>query len=156
VEKWKFQGYTIFELLIVLAIVLILSVVSFPLLNRTIQKYRLTTATEQLYNVFQYARNEAVKQNANIYVSFNTGDSWCYGVNLNSACNCTVAGNCSLGVYSAPKGGSIYFEGTHGAANASGSVTYTLYGGSTLMTISIGRLGNLRICSTGLSGYTAC
>jgi type IV fimbrial biogenesis protein FimT len=164
----NFRGFTLIEVLVALAIIFILALVSIPSFINLIQSRRLSTAAEQLYNTLQYARTEAIKRNANVYVSFITGDSWCYGVNLNSACNCSIPNNCGLGSEAAPEsqklslttsglsGNSIYFESTHAAANAAGSITYTVYGGTPLVTISVGRLGNLQMCSNSLSEYTSC
>lgn len=162
------HGVTLIELLVAVAVVIILALVAIPSIITIIQKHRLVSNTENLYATLQLARSEAIKRNTNVYVSLTTGDTWCYGVNPGATCNCAVANNCSLGSYtystagqltlsaSGLSGNSIYFEGSHGAANASGTITFTLYGQSTLMTVSIGRMGGLQICATGISGYTAC
>lgn len=162
------QGITLVELVVMLIVVVILTLVAIPSFKSIIQKYRISATAEKLYYALQYARSEAVKNNTNVYVSFTTGDSWCYGINSGSACDCTTASNCNLGTAKAESpqqislsasgygSNNVYFEGTHGAANASGSITLTLYGQSSLITISIGRLGNPQMCSTGISGYTAC
>lgn len=162
------RGVTLLELMIMLAIIIIITVVSVPLFTSIIQNFRLSATADELYSALQNARTEAVKRNATVYVSFVTGDSWCYGLNVGSACTCTTPSGCSLGTTSATKAGLISlattgltnniinFEGTHGAANATGSITLTLFGGTNLMTISVGRFGSLQICSTGVSGYTAC
>lgn len=161
-------GFTIIELIIVLVIVVILTLIAMPVFNTLIQNYRLTTNAEALYNALQFARIEAIKENTNIYVSFTAGDNWCYGINSGSACNCSIANNCNLGSKSAPAAqqltlshsgltsSTIYFEPTHAAANAAGSITFTIYGQSSLITTSVSALGNLQVCSTGISGYTAC
>ena len=162
------QGISLIELLVILTITAILITIAAPTFTTLNQNYHLTTAAESLYNTLQYARSEAVKQNKTIYVTFQTGDNWCYGVNTLSACNCSTPNSCNLGTTNTLKtqqlslstsgltNNSVQFEGTHGAANASGSVTLTLYGQTTLITLSISRLGNLQLCSTGISGYTAC
>jgi type IV fimbrial biogenesis protein FimT len=152
-----------------LFIISILTVLAVPLFNSMIQSYRLSATSDNLFHILQYARSEAIKRNTNVYVSFTTGDTWCYGVNLSSACNCSVLNSCGLGTTSYAtaqqmslsatglSSNSIYFEGSHGAANASGTVTFTAYGqASPLMTITISRMGNTQQCATGVSGYTAC
>jgi type IV fimbrial biogenesis protein FimT len=161
-------GVTLVELILVLAVVVILTLIATPGFITLIQNYRLSTTSEALYNALQFAKSEAVKENATIYVSFQTGDTWCYGINANSACDCSTASNCGLGATSAPAAqqlslsatgltnNAISFEPIRGAANAAASVTYTIYGQSTLIRTSISLLGNLQICSTGISGYTAC
>ncbi len=166
--KIKNEGFTFIEMIVTLLIVVILSIGSIALFLSLTSRYRLTTAAEQLFATLQYARTEAIKRNSLIYVSFSTGDNWCYGVNVASNCDCTIANNCTLGATAASAtqvlslsttgltNNAVYFDGAQGMANASGSVTFTLYGQSSLIKISISRLGNLQMCATGLTGYTGC
>ena len=147
---------------------MILTLTSIPLFTSLIQHYRISSAVEDLYASLQYARTESIKRNTPVYVSFTTGDSWCYGINTSSTCNCTTAGSCNLGSVSATAAGlltlsatglssnSIFFDNTHGGVSSAATITYTLYGQSSLITTSISRLGNIQTCSTGISGYTAC
>lgn len=162
------RGFSLIEALITVSVIAILALLSMPLFNSLVQKQRASGAAETLYNALQLAKSEAVKRNANVYVSFSTGNNWCYGINLNSACNCSISNNCGLASVSAPasqqlslsttgmSSNSIYFEGTHGSANSSSSVTFTVYGTSNLITVTIGRLGGITLCATGISGYTSC
>lgn len=164
----SYQGLTLIELLIVLVVTIILTVVAIPSFVSVIQDHRLSATAENFYYDLQYARTQAIKQNATVYVSFATGDSWCYGINVGSSCTCSTAGSCGVKTVSASAPqlislsqsgyGSNYitFEGTHGSANASGSVTFTLYQQTTLVKVSVGAMGNPTMCSTGLGGYTAC
>lgn len=161
-------GMTLIELLVMLAIVVISALLAIPSFISLIQHYRITTAADNLYATLQYARTESIKRNTSVYVSITTGDSWCYGVNAGSACDCAVAGSCNLGSSSAPgaqlltlsatglSGGSIYYDTRHGGLSSSATITFTLYGQSSLITTSISRLGTIQTCSTGISGYTAC
>jgi type IV fimbrial biogenesis protein FimT len=162
------QGITLLELLIVLAITVILTVQAVPAFVNLIERHRVSATAENLYYALQNARTEAVKRNALVYVSFQSGTSWCYGINTGSACSCAVPSGCNLGTfsYTAVSGislsvtgfssNTVQFDGTHGAANTTGSVTFTITGQSNLITVSVSRLGNLRMCSTGISGYAAC
>lgn len=162
------QGITLIELLTILTITVILTTLAVPSFITTIKRHRIIGNVENLYAALQYARSEAIKRNTTVYVSFVTGDNWCYGINTGSACTCTTPSGCNLGTTSAAatqqtslstngfSSNTIQFENTHAAANASGSVTFTLYGQSSLIKINIGRLGSLQICSTGIDGYTAC
>lgn len=162
------QGITLIEFMVTLSIIVILTVAAIPTFITLLQNYRLSGTAESLYYALQYARVEAIKRNTNVYFAFTTGTNWCYGINAGSTCDCTVAGSCALGSVSTLSanqislsasgygGNNLYFESTHGAASASGSITLTTYGTSTLITTKIGVLGNLQTCSTGISGYTAC
>lgn len=162
------NGLTLVELLVMLAVVMILTLISIPLFSSLIQYYRITTAADELYATLQYARTESIKRNSNVYVSFVTGDSWCYGINTGSACTCTTASSCNLGTMKATaaqlltlsatglSSNAFYFDNTHSGASNAVTITFTLYGQSSLITTSVSRLGNLQTCSTGISGYTAC
>ncbi len=162
------KGITLIELLVMLAIVLISTLLAIPLFTSLMQYYRITTAADELYSTLQYARTEAVKRNTSVYVSVTTGDTWCYGINTGSTCSCSTAGSCNLGSVSAPSAqlltlsatgltsNAFYFDNTHGGANNAVTLTFTLYGQSSLITTSISRLGNIQTCSTGVNGYTAC
>lgn len=161
-------GLTLIELITILGIVIILAVVSIPTFISYAQTKRISGAAEALFYALQYARSEAVKRNTNVYLSFVTGDNWCYGVNAGNSCDCTSPGSCALLSVSAPQSQTlslsksgyssnyVYFESTHGAANSSGSITFTLYNQTKLITIKIGMMGNLQQCSTGISGYNPC
>lgn len=163
------KGITLLEIIVALGVAAILALLSTIIFTDFIARYRLSATADSLYFQLQYARSEAVKQNTSIYVSFHTGDTWCYGIQVGSACDCTSPTSCSLGTVSYKKAGvislstvglignAVYFDGTHGGANASGSITFTEYGQSApLITTSISRLGNINACSTGIGGYSAC
>ena len=155
-------------LLMTIAIVGILTVVSIPMFSTMIQNHRADLAANNLFEDLQNARSMAIKNNVNIYASFSMGDSWCYGFNSGSACDCTNASSCSLGVVSAPaakqlslsstglSGNSIYFDGVHASSSASAELTFTVYGTDRLITLSIARFGNIKMCSTNIDGYPSC
>ena len=159
------QGITFAELLIALAIASILILVGVPAFISFYQEYRLSSNTEKLYYALQYARSASIKNNQAVYVYFNTGTAWCYGINAGATCNCNIANNCGLGTYSASTtqdyslsttgltGNTLIFDGTHGSASVS-TVTFTL--NSNTMSVSIGALGNMRVCSNQMSGYPTC
>lgn len=159
------RGVTLIELIIALVIVSILALVAVPGVILLYQEYRLITNTENLYYVLQYARSAAIKNNQTIYVYFSTGTNWCYGINANATCDCTLTGSCGLGTYSASSiqdyslsttgltNNTLQFEGSHGGASVS-QITFTL--GADSMSVSIGALGNMRVCSNQISGFPTC
>lgn len=162
------QGFTAIEVLVMLAVVAILAIITIPLFSNLINKHRIAMTADDLYLALKQARTEAIKTNSNIYVSFTTGTTWCYGINSGSACNCATPTSCNIktATYasnnqmtlstSGISGNSFYFENIHGGASTTGSVTFTLYGDTPYITISLSRLGNIQICSSNVSGYTSC
>lgn len=167
--KNNLKGVTILETLVVLTIVVILSIIAIPSLFTFLQGRRLTLTAESMFNAIQMARSEAIKRNATIYVSFHTGDSWCYGIGTASTCNCSTPNTCDIATDAAPTAQQItlstgglssnafQFEGTRGASNVTnGTITLTLYGGTTAMSIVIYNLGSILLCSSTVSGYQTC
>ncbi len=160
------KGLSLIELMIILIVTIILTVIAVPSFVSFMQRYRLVTTAQSIFYNLEYARNEAMKQATTVYVSFQTGSNWCYGLNTGSACTCTTPSGCNLGTFT-PTGSqltslslsgftSLSFEGSRGAANAAGTITLTVTGGTSSMGIDVGTVGNLQICSNNVSGYPAC
>jgi Tfp pilus assembly protein FimT len=162
---YKSQGISLAEVLITITIASILVAVAVPTFISMYQEYRLSTNITKLYYTLLYAKSAAIKNNQIVYVNFNTGTAWCYGINAGSTCNCTQANSCTLGNYSATttqdislsttglNSNTLQFDGTHGSARTS-SITFTL--NSNAMSVSIFALGNMRVCSNQISGYPTC
>lgn len=164
----QFLRLSLIEFLLAFIIIIALTVAAIPIITNFYQKYRVTTQIQNLNHVLQYARNEAIKTHQTIYVNFQTGDNWCYGVNAGSACTCSTVNSCSLGSYSATKPheltlaasalikNSLTFEGKHGATNTPTTITFTLFGNTPSIGIKVTSLGNMQYCSSNYSGYIAC
>lgn len=167
-SRQRDRGINLIELLVALSIVIILTVIAIPSFRDMYIEYRLTTAVQKLYYVLQYARSEAVKNNTTVFAVFQTGSNWCYGANVNASCNCSVANNCALGAESAStlpdvslsvtgmNGNNLQFEGTHGSTYVASTVTFSFVGQTSTITLKIGSLGNMQICSATISGYPTC
>lgn len=161
------KGFTLIELLIVIAVLGITMIIAVPSYVSYLQTNRLKGATQQLYQSLYYARTEAIKRNATVYVSFQTGSSWCYGSNPSATCSCNVANSCVIGATQAPSSNqlslsatgltnnAVSFEPNHGAASGNPTITLTASNGNA-MGIKIGYLGSLTICSSSVTGYPAC
>lgn len=162
------QGMSLVEMLVLLIVIAIIMLSAIPNFLTFNQEHRLSGTAEELFYSLLYARSEAVKRGQTVYVTIQTGDTWCYGINTGSTCTCTVPSSCNLGTNSYTKAqtlslsgtgltnNSIQFEGTRGSTNASSTLTFTLYGQSKLITINITKLGNMQFCSTQIAGYPAC
>jgi len=66
----KRSGFTLYELLAVIAIIAVLASIAVPSFIKWLPKYRLGGAARSLLSVLQYSRLMAVKKNVNILVTF--------------------------------------------------------------------------------------
>ena len=62
------KGFTLLELMVVIAITAILAVIALPAMNRLVATQRLNTRTDQLIALFQFARSEALRTNKPVLI----------------------------------------------------------------------------------------
>ncbi len=73
------KGFSLIELMVVLAIVVILSLIAPPSYQRQLDNYKVRKAGEDLVSLISNARSSAVKLHRQVNVSFTNGASWCAG-----------------------------------------------------------------------------
>ncbi len=66
----KTKGFTLIELMVVMAIMTVLAVLGIPNLISWLPKYRSGSAAREILSVVQQARFRAVKENASVVVAF--------------------------------------------------------------------------------------
>ncbi|WP_051553545.1 GspH/FimT family pseudopilin [Desulfobulbus elongatus] len=102
-------GFTLVELMTVIAILSVLAAVAYPLINASLPKYRLRAAARELVIDFKRAKVEAIKRNRNVLIQFTpvaapaVGGSYtlCADDNGNNACD---AGETIISQVAMPKG----------------------------------------------------
>jgi type IV fimbrial biogenesis protein FimT len=92
------RGFTITEMMLVVAIVVVLAALAAPTFQTVLDRQRIRSAASNLNTDIQYARSEAVRKNDKVTMSFSASTTpWCYGiVTGTAACDCTTAGSCAL------------------------------------------------------------
>lgn len=76
------RGFTLIELMIVLAVAAILISVGVPSFNNTIKNNRLSTQANELITSLNYARSEAIKRGTSITLNSDT-TNWHLGWTIN-------------------------------------------------------------------------
>lgn len=90
------RGFTLIELMTVIAIVAILLAIAAPSFSGLIEKKRLEGVFTELATDLQFARSEAVQRNANVRITFGTG---CYVIHTvgSTETTCTQTSGAALG-----------------------------------------------------------
>lgn len=65
-----YSGFTIIEVIIIIAVIGILAAIGFPTLSKWVPNYQLRAATQELYGNLQKARLHAVKTNRPVTFNF--------------------------------------------------------------------------------------
>jgi type IV fimbrial biogenesis protein FimT len=88
------RGFTLVELLVVVAVAVILLAIGIPSFRTFIVEQRLQSLTAQVATDLQFARAEAAARNLPVYISYrqSTGNQTCYAIYTSTVgyhCNCT-------------------------------------------------------------------
>ena len=92
------NGFSLIEMLIAIAVVGIILAIGVPSFKKMFDSNKLKGGSDALYFMFSLAKTESIKRNANIYLTVESGDSWCVGVttDLGLACDCNTKGSCDV------------------------------------------------------------
>lgn len=174
IVRYKTQlGFSLIELMIVVAIVMILVAVGGPSVVDSLSKARLKSASEETFFTFKQARSQALSSSTDVTMSFQTGANWCIGMST-ANCDCTTANSCQINglesvidsddfsgieMDSAAFGGdaNVLFDSQRGLTiGDSGTVEFS--DANNQMRVSLNALGRSNICvvSGQIGSYPSC
>ena len=155
------RGFTAVEIMVVVALLCVIVAIAVPSFQGAIERARLKSAAEALLADIYTAKSEALRTGQAVFYSVRPGaqDSWCYGMNIGSPCDCEIsAAQCKLrsasqadyrgvrmSASTLPPGASS-FDPMRGMASGSGLVTFTVPSGQVLKT-GITAVGRAYLCS---------
>ena len=182
-KKLRIRGFTLVELMTVLAVMGVLAAVAFPGMRVYMDKQRLVSQVRAISEMAQLARAEAIKHSSStdpktVSLTVNPGTPWSVGLsNGTAACstatNCIInqggtnvgyrltATDCTACTMSSPAAQAVVTFDTRGLVMTAGAADELLTLNSPMgknLSLSVSRLGRISMCTTGNSvgGYPAC
>jgi prepilin-type N-terminal cleavage/methylation domain-containing protein len=86
-ERSTSSGFTLIELIVTVAVLVIISMTVVPLVQDMLQKQRIAAAAEAIHAQVMLAKSESYKRSTPIYVAIDEGGAWALGVSDASGCN---------------------------------------------------------------------
>ena len=147
-------GFTLIELVIVIAVISIIGVLAAPSLTPALARIKLRGAAAEAYGDMQFARSEAVQRNLAVTVSFSAtgyqvtqGATVLKSVTLDGG-NSVTSGSAMVAVFSPVRAT---------AAVSNGPAVFGNSGASGTARLTVNLLGRAELCSAdGLAGVIAC
>ena len=163
------QGFTLVEMMMVLAIAAILMVAGAPTFFSAIERARLKGVAENLYTRLLFAKSAAIKEGQEVFFSAqssNGGAQWCYGLGHSAGCDCATAGACDVLSASQAQASGVLMSYTldngrtsflprNGLPSTSGDLIFTDPDGESVR-VTVRPIGRIGMCSDDVAGYGGC
>lgn len=161
-------GFSLIELMVIVAIVGVLAVIGLPSYNTWVQNSRVRNGAESILDGLQLARSEALARNATIdFVLTDAATSWSLGcLNVSATCPAAIqsrssnegSGSTSATLNNASVANTVRFNGLGTLVNAGGAMTIDV--DSTVLSaadsrelrIQISTGGSVRLCDPNVGG----
>lgn len=157
--NFKQKGFTLIELMIVIAVIGILAAIAAPSFADMIERNKLKQAAEGLKSDLEWARSESIKQSCNVSIVFTTGSNWQYVMTPCTGTAKTVTSTSPTVTLSATTftANTVTFDSRRGGAETAGA---TLTTGNYQVTVDIDNGRRVRICnpvnSSAINAYEGC
>ena len=157
-----YQGMSLLELMVVISISMILMAIGVPSLLGSKQQLHVKQAAQASYFLLQHARASAIASGQSMFVSINSSQAWCLGINASTPCDCQIVDSCTLFGVGAGiqhidfsdvrlsqlrfgQNESAVFDGARGLAMGnSGSVVFA--SGVDELKLIVSNMGRMRLC----------
>lgn len=165
-KKAQCVGFTLTEMMVVVAIIGILAGIAVPSYNQMLERRRLVSATEAVLADLRWARSESIKRNARVRLTFTTtGGTWSYvihpdGTDATDTNNALKQENSASfsGISVVSNRDFFSFDNIRGVTGTNGTVTLTSSPSNFQTQVVVSPLGRVRACAVGggIGGYAAC
>lgn len=171
------RGFTLIEMMISVAVLIVLVAIAAPSFNNFFDKYRVKRAADTFSSFLINSKSEAIKRNQTVRtVITGSGATWCAGMTVNDTCDCSSTGTSACKIDGADRViSSASFKGVelNGPATAYAfefkSQRGTLTDNETVelesaagleLNVVVSRVGRIKLCSPSgsgnLGGYPVC
>jgi len=151
------RGFTLVEMAVVMAVMAILLAAAVPSYSRFLVRKQMELAGESLVLDLRLAREESVRHGQNTFVSYRSGEHWCWGISRGQPCDCAFASSagqrCNVARADSAefprvrmdRADGVEFEHTMGRALAPGSVLFS-GGPEQKLRVEVNSLGRASMC----------
>jgi len=164
------SGFTLLEVLIVIAIAVVLGAMALPSYNSLIARQRLVATASDLQVDISLAREEASRRGQAVYLVFRPGKQWCYAISTHAAADChgqaAVAGGALIKVVRSTdhpgidlgQATTMALDGRIGASLLGEGLARFASSHGMQLQVRLGPLGRSAVCAPGapVAGTPAC